>query len=160
MNSRIVRLAWVLVLSFAFAGCSDSSNSSSHTVLVADADHQIVVGQPQEPKYYEIDPASGVQVDISQIQFTIGGASVKPDTVYIFNGSKKLYHLAQPISGNVVVLDASTLNAVKGPLFEAGPAFKGFQSGHHLMLHVGRENPGNPNYETMSAEWVAMIMVK
>ena len=151
MKSRIIRFTWACALAIAFAGCS---NSSHNTVLVADADHRIILGQRQEPKYYEIDVVSGIQVDTSQIQFTTGGATVKPDTVYIFNGAKKLYHLAPPISGNVVLLDASTLNAVTGPPFE------GFQSGYHLMLHVGRENPRNPGYEYMTADWAALILVK
>jgi hypothetical protein len=154
----IIRFAFACILPFAFAGCSKSSHD---TVVVADAAHRITLGHgPGREEPYEIDPASGIQVDISQIQFTIDGATVKPDTVYIFNGSRKLYHLAQPISGNVVVLDASTLNAIKAPTFDVGPAFEGFQSGHKLMLHVGRENASNPGYETMTAEWVALIMVK
>ena len=151
MKTRNILFAGACGLLFAFAGCSNPSN----TVLVCDPDHQITLGQGHGPELpYEILPGSGIKLDVSKIQFTIGGAIVKPDTVYIFNGAEKLYHLAQPISGDFVVLDASTLNALTGPPFE------GFQSGHHLLLHVGRENAANPGYERMTAEWVALIVVK
>jgi hypothetical protein len=157
MKIQTVSITFACILSLT-AGCTGSSR---YPLVVADSDHRITLGKGPGPETpYEIDAASGIQLDISQIQFTIGGATVKPDTVYIFNGSKKLYHLAKAISGNAVVLDASTLNAINGPAFQAGPPFEGFQPGHRLMLHLGRENSGNPGYETMTAEWVALIMVK
>jgi hypothetical protein len=149
MKSRIIRFAWACVLSSAFVGCS---NSTPKTVVVADADHQILPGsgRPQTP--YEIPAASGIQLDIGQLQ----GATVKPDTVQFFDGMKHLYRLAQPINGNVILLDASTLNAT------IGPAFEGFKSGHHYVLHVGRAKPGNhpPGDDDMTDDWVALIIVK
>jgi hypothetical protein len=157
MKTQTISMTFACILSLV-AGCT---GSSQYPLVVADADHRITLGHgPGREEPYEINPASGIQVDISQIQFTIDGATVKPDTVYLFNGANKLYHLAQPISGNVVRLDASTLNAVPAPNGVTGPPFEGFQSGQHLMLHVGRENPGDPSYEHMTAEWVALIMVK
>lgn len=147
MKSGIIGLAWVFVLSFAFAGCS---NSSHNTVLVADADHRILVNGPQIP--YEITPASGIQLDLTQLQ----AATAKPDTVQFFDGTKHLYRFAQPINGNVILLDASTLTATIGPPFE------GFKSGHHHVLHVGRAKPGNhpPGNDDMTDDWVAYIIVK
>ncbi len=158
MKTKIIRFAFACILPFAFVGCSGSSH---YPIVVADAPHQITLGKGPGPETpYEINATSGIQLDISQVQFTVNGATVKPDTVYIFNGSRKLYHLPQPISGNVVILDASTLEAVNAPGFQAGPPFEGFQSGHRLMLHVGRENTANPVYEHMTNDWVALILVK
>lgn len=156
MNTQIkIVSACVLLL---MAGCTGSSH---YPMVVADADHQITLGQGSGPETpYEIAANSGIRLDISHIQFTTGGSTVTPNAVYIFNGSRKLYHLAKPISGNVVILDASTLDAVDAPGFPAGPSFEGFQPGHRLMLHVGRENPDNLGYTNMTADWVSLILVK
>lgn len=152
MKSRIIRLAFACVLPFTLIGCS---NSFHNPVLVADADHRITLGRSPGPELpYEIISASGIQLDISQVQFTANGASVGPDTVYLFDGAPNLYHLTSPLDGKVVFLDASSLNTV------TGKPFGGFRTGHHLVLHVGRENPANPGYGHMKDDWAALIVVK
>jgi hypothetical protein len=152
MKSRIISFAWACVLLLAFVGCS---NSSHNPVVIADADHRITLGSGTGAELpYEIDSATGIQLDISKVQFTANGATVQPDTVYLFDGAQNLFHLAKPINGNVILLDASSLKAVTGAPFE------GFRPGHHLMLHVGRENPANPGYEHMTDDWAALIIVK
>ena len=152
MKTKIIRFAFAFILPLAFAGCSGSSHNP---VVVADTDHRITLGSGPGPELpYEIGSATGIRLDISQVQLTVNGATVKPDTVYLFDGAQNLYHLTQPINDNVVILDASSLNAV------TGEPFGGFRSGHHLLVHVGREDSANPGYEHMTAEWVALIVVK
>lgn len=139
-------------MALAFSGCS---NSSGNNVVVVDGDHKILLhggNGPQLP--YEIRPASGIQVDISHYQFVAeDGASVKPDTVKLYDTAKHVYRL-HPISGDVMTLDASTLNTLQGPDFE------GFKPGHHLVLHVGRDNTGKPGAGDMIDDWVALIVVR
>jgi hypothetical protein len=140
------------VLSLALIGCTGSSHD---TLLVADSEHQIEAGGAKNPSAYEIHPTSSIRLDIGHFQFTEGGATVTPDTVQVWDAAPTRYRLAQPIVGNVIVLDASTLTNATG-----ASAFPGFRSGHKIMINVGRAKPIADDPKFMTYDWVGLIIVK
>jgi hypothetical protein len=152
MKPGIVCFGWACLMALAFSGCS---NSSGNNVVVVDGDHKILLhGGNGAQLPYEIRASSAIQLDISHYQFMAeDGSSVKPDTVKLYDTAKRVYRL-YPISGALMTLDAGTLNTVQGP------AFEGFKPGHHLVLHVGRDNSGKPGAADMIDDWVALIIVK
>jgi hypothetical protein len=155
MNAKkIIHITLACFLSLAFAGCSGSSN---YPVVVADEEHLINLGSQKDTPAYEIEPAGGVRLDIGQFKFIVGGATVTPDTVQVWDVAPTRYrlHLAQPITNNVIVLDANTLsNVVSG-----GPAFQGFRPGHRLMVNVGRLSPLDVEPDHMTYDWEGLIIV-
>lgn len=145
IQTKSIAAACILLL---VAGCG----KSSYPVVTADEDHHFVLGV-HEPPPYEIMPAAGIHLDISHFQFMRNGASFTPDTVQVWNHSKR-YRLAGPIAPDMI-LDASTLTNATGT-----ESFPGFESGDHVMIAVGVAHPTDLTPEYMSYDWEALVLVK
>jgi len=153
MKIQIIRFAAACVLALALVGCSGSSH---YTVVAADAEHQILLGNGKNPPPYEIIPSAGIRLDIGHFEFTEKGATVTPDMVQVTRHARNdRYRLAQPLAGNVILLDLTTLTNVAD-----GSSFPGFASGDQVMVNVGRVKPTALTPDNMTYDWTGLILVK
>jgi len=135
------------------AGCGGSTH---YPAVVADPAHSIEPGSHKDTAAYGIHSAPGIQLDIGQFQFVSGGTAVRPDTIQVWDVAPTRCRLSQPITGNVISLDATTLTNVAA----GGPPFQGFRPGHRIMINVGRTqfNAYDPHY--MTYDWTGLVIVK
>ena len=104
----------------ASAGAGTPATAATRAVIKVDAGHDAMTVKDASP--YAIAPSAELEIEIGDYRFPRRDAGPgAPDAVHVVRGSSG-YHRAS-ISGKRVVLNAASLDAVKGG------AFQGFEAG-------------------------------
>lgn len=111
-------------------GAGTTANAATRAVIRMDSGHDVMTRKDASP--YVIAPSAELAIEVGEYRFPMRDAGPgAPDAVHLVHGSSG-YHRAS-FSGNRVVLNAASLDAVKGG------AFAGFEAGESYVVAVGAE---------------------
>jgi hypothetical protein len=151
------------LLPLVFAGCSKPITSVDappkparpapqieYPILVVDEEHQM--RGSNLPPAYQISPASGIRLDATQFLFKYGSNALAPNAVQLIS-TNSLHRLSRETETNFYTIDYYKLETVRGD------SFRGFNSGDHVTLVIGRAT-NTFDAQELWVMWMAQLEVK
>jgi hypothetical protein len=117
-------------------------------LLVVDEEHR----GSNSPPAYQISPGPGIRLDGTQFNFKHDSNDPAPNSVQLIS-TNSLHRLSRETETNFYTIDYYKLETIRGD------SFRGFRSGDHLTLVIGRAT-NTFDAQEIWVMWIAELEVK